>query len=91
MTPPAETHADDDASTPPDEDRPAPQRLELAIAGMTCSHCAAAVTRALSESPGVRSAHVDLAAGRAVVRGDALNAQQLIAAVEAVGYTAKIV
>ena len=39
----------------------------LAISGMTCNHCVAAVTRALGQCRGVASVQVDLAAGRAVV------------------------
>ena len=40
---------------------PSAERLELAIDGMTCSHCVAAVTRALSQCHGVASVQVDLA------------------------------
>ena len=47
----------------------AAQRLELTITGMTCSHCAAAVTRAIEECEGVQSVEVDLKTGRAAVVG----------------------
>jgi uncharacterized protein len=76
--------ADDDAGNPPPADR-----LELAIGGMTCAHCAAAVTSALRECRGVASVQVDLAAGRAVVTGDHLNPAELLAAVQALGYRAE--
>ncbi len=66
------------------------QPLELAVEGMTCSHCAEAVRRALTECPGVASAQVDLAAGRAVVRGTDLDARQLADAVRSLGYQAKL-
>jgi hypothetical protein len=67
------------------------QRLELAIDGMTCSHCVATVTRALRGCHGVVSVEVDLATGRAVVVGDHLHSDQLTAAVAEAGYAAKIV
>ncbi|MFW5693001.1 MAG: cation transporter, partial [Thermoguttaceae bacterium] len=66
------------------------QQLELAVEGMTCSHCAEAVRRALTECPGVASARVDLAAGRAVVSGTDLDARQLADAVGSLGYQAKL-
>lgn len=60
----------------------------LAIEGMTCSHCQKTVADALRRCPGVVSAHVDLAAGRATVHGDSLDAQSLLAAVKSAGYQA---
>jgi hypothetical protein len=68
-----------------------PQRLVLAIDGLTCSHCVAAVTSALQAQQGVASVEVDLATGRAVVLGEHLHFQQLAAAVAEAGYAAKIV
>lgn len=70
--------------------QPAAERLELRIDGMTCNHCVAAVTAALRQCPGVATVQVDLAAGRAVVAGEPLDAEQLIAAVAVAGYSAKI-
>ena len=61
---------------------------ELKIDGMTCGHCVAGVKKALEALPGVESADVSLAEGRAVVRGTAPVAE-LVAAVEEEGYTAK--
>ena len=58
---------------------------------MTCDHCVAAVTRALGQCRGVASVQVDLAAGRAVVTGEQLNAEELIAAVESAGYRASAI
>jgi len=60
----------------------------LEITGMTCGHCAQAVTRALQAVPGVATAQVDLALGSARITGDADTAV-LIRAVEAEGYGAK--
>jgi len=57
----------------------------LAISGMTCGGCAGAVGRALSAVPGVVEARVDLAGGRATVRGTA-RAEELVRAVQAAGF-----
>lgn len=65
------------------------ERLELAVSGMTCSHCAEAVRRALAECPGVTSARVGLKAGRAVVTGAGLDSQKLTGAVRGLGYEAR--
>lgn len=64
------------------------QRLELSITGMTCGHCAEAVAQALRHCGGVESVQVDLKAGRAVVVGESLNVELLIATVAAAGYRA---
>jgi len=63
------------------------EAVELAIEGMTCSHCVASVTRALRACPNVVSAAVDLKRGRATVRGSGLDRAALRKAVEAAGYT----
>lgn len=62
--------------------------VRLTVTGMTCSHCATSVKRALEQSPGVESATVDLDAKRASVRGAALDSEALAAAVRALGYEA---
>ncbi|MBN2474954.1 MAG: SO_0444 family Cu/Zn efflux transporter [Pirellulales bacterium] len=64
------------------------ERLEMSVRGMSCSHCADAVRHALAECAGVSSAEVDAAGGRAVVTGEYLNREQLVAAVAQLGYTA---
>jgi hypothetical protein len=66
------------------------QRLDLVVTGMTCSHCAESVRRALAACDGVSSAEVDLLHGRAVVTGDGLDPGQLAAAVAALGYAASL-
>lgn len=60
---------------------------ELKIEGMTCGHCVTAVRKALEAVPGVESADVNLAEGRATVEGNA-NLETLVEAVEEEGYTA---
>jgi uncharacterized protein len=81
-TNPLDQDHDADASQPR-------ERLELAVGGMTCQHCAAAVAQALKECRGVASVEVDLAAGRAVVGGEQWDVAELIAAVNALGYRAE--
>jgi copper chaperone CopZ len=61
----------------------------LSISGMTCSGCAATVTRLLSRVPGVAKAEVDFTTGRAVVTGRA-HPENLIAAVRGAGYGAEL-
>ncbi|MET0090662.1 MAG: heavy metal translocating P-type ATPase [Candidatus Thiodiazotropha sp.] len=60
----------------------------LAIEGMSCQHCVAAVTRAVSGVPGVQTVEVDLQAGSAEVLGG--EPQQLIEAVTEAGYPAQL-
>jgi copper chaperone CopZ len=64
--------------------------IELQVAGMTCQGCVRSVEMKLSKVPGVESARVDLGAGRATVRYDdsRANVDQLIGAVEQIGYHA---
>lgn len=56
------------------------------ICGLRCNHCRTSAEQALRSVPGVTSAHVDLASGRATVEGDA-PAEALRQAVEALGFT----
>ena len=61
--------------------------IELNIQGMNCSHCAANITRALEELPGVRTVSVDHVSGSGTVTGDNLDRDTLSAVVEELGYT----
>ena len=61
---------------------------KLAVSGMTCSHCAMAVTRALKSVPGVQSAEVSLELGQATVVGSA-ELPRLIQAIYNEGYRAQ--
>jgi uncharacterized membrane protein YraQ (UPF0718 family)/copper chaperone CopZ len=87
------------AAKPRDDEHPATQtdldentsRLELAINGMTCEHCKAAVTDALRHCPGVTSVQVDLAEGRASIIGEQMDVTGLLSAVKSVGYRATTV
>jgi copper chaperone CopZ len=57
------------------------------VRGMTCGHCAAAVTEEVTKIAGVRDVQVDLAAGRVTVSSEqALDQSQMSAAVDEAGY-----
>jgi copper chaperone CopZ len=57
------------------------------IKGMTCSHCAESVAKALRSVPGVVSVKVNLEGGTAEVEGKKLDDKILHKAVEGLGYT----
>ena len=63
---------------------------EMKVEGMTCGHCAQAVTGALQKVEGVERAQVDLNAGRARIEYDDVqtNETDLIRAVQKEGYSA---
>jgi Cu+-exporting ATPase len=65
---------------------------ELLVGGMNCNNCSRHVTEAIQSVSGVRSATVLLEAGRASVRWNSSDEQNVSAVIEAVqkaGYTAK--
>ena len=64
------------------------EHLTLAIDGMSCSHCVAAVRGALEELDGVRAEEVQV--GRATVAYDPAkaNPREIVAAVDHAGYQA---
>jgi copper chaperone CopZ len=58
------------------------------VEGMTCGHCVASVTSALTELPGVRDVSIDLDTGAVTVASDdALDTEAVRAAVDEAGYT----
>jgi len=57
-----------------------------AVTGMTCGHCAAAVTAEVSAVPGVAQVEVSVESGTVVVRGDEVSDEQVRAAVDEAGY-----
>lgn len=65
-----------------------PERIDLTVDGMNCSHCRSSVERALSEVKGVTRVTVDLEGGKASVEGAGLEAAVLIQAVDGLGYKA---
>jgi P-type Cu+ transporter len=68
------------------------ETTHLAISGMTCAACQAAVQRVLSRQPGVSTAAVNLVTGQARIVFDPaiVHTAQLVGAVEAIGYGAGI-
>lgn len=59
----------------------------LAVAGMTCDHCASAVRAEISKLPGITDVDVDVAAGTVRITGDPLPGDSpLRAAIEEAGY-----
>ena len=59
---------------------------EYTVRGMTCEHCVRSVDEEVSEIAGVSGVDVDLASGRLVVTGDAVDDAAVAAAVEEAGY-----
>lgn len=67
----------------------APREIELAVGGMTCASCAARVEKKLNRMEGV-GASVNYATERALVTAEPrVTVDELIATVEAAGYTAE--
>jgi copper chaperone len=59
----------------------------IQVTGMTCGHCAVAVTEELSALPGVTGVDVDLGSGRVEIRAEApLDADAVRGAVREAGY-----
>jgi len=70
----------------------APRTFALDIEGMTCASCVNRIERYLGKLDGVTKANVNLATERAtVVAGPSVTVDQIIAAVEAAGYDARLV
>lgn len=64
-------------------------QVELAVDGMTCASCVGRVERVLGKQPGVASASVNLATGRATISGHGLNADALANALGRVGFPSR--
>jgi copper chaperone len=60
---------------------------EYAVRGMTCGHCASAVTEEVTKIPGVTDVDVDVASGRVTVRSTGpVSDEAVAAAVDEAGY-----
>ena len=66
------------------------QTIQLSITGMTCDHCVHAVTEAAKATPGVADASVNLGEKSALVSGENIDLEQLLAAIAEEGYTASV-
>jgi len=61
--------------------------MEITVKGMSCGHCAAAVTKALEELPGVSQVQVDLSSGRVTFEStNPVAREELARVVKAAGY-----
>ena len=61
--------------------------MEITVKGMSCGHCAAAVTKALEELPGVSQVQVDLSSGRVTFESaNPVSREELAQVVRAAGY-----
>ena len=58
----------------------------LKVTGMTCGHCVMTITEAISDVPGVTGVQVDLATGKTVVTGDAVDEAAIREAIALAGY-----
>ena len=71
------------------EAAPAGKSCELAVSGMTCSHCVERVRQAVSACPGVEQVEVTLKPPRARLLGTDFNIHEVKRAVEEAGYEVK--
>lgn len=61
--------------------------MEITVKGMSCGHCAAAVTKALEALPGVSGVQVDLASGRVTFSSaEPVSLEELARVIKAAGY-----
>ena len=68
----------------------APKKVELAISGMTCSACSAAVERTTKKLPGVSASSVNLTTNRATIeyQPSVIKLSEIKAAIDKAGYSA---
>ncbi len=60
---------------------------EITVKGMSCGHCAAAVTEALESLPGVKDVQVDLTSGRVTFTSmQEIFQEDLMRAIKAAGF-----
>jgi copper chaperone len=62
------------------------QELLFTVPGMTCGHCEAAVKREVGAVAGVSDIDVDLDSKLVTVRGEALDRDQIVMAIDEAGY-----
>ncbi len=69
----------------------ATEKVELNVSKMNCAACSSAVEHALLKGSGVKEASVAFATGRAIIKGDSLNADELAEIATIAGYPATTV
>ena len=62
------------------------QELVFTVPGMSCGHCEAAVTREVGAVAGVAAVDVDLDSKLVTVRGEGLDRDEIVAAIDEAGY-----
>lgn len=67
-----------------------PERLDLAITGMTCGHCVAGVTQALAELDGVTTERVAIGAASVMLDRNRASSAAVIEAIRDAGYDAHV-
>ena len=67
------------------------QTVKLDVQGMHCEKCVARVTEALENVEGATSVEVSLEDNSAIVEGHGMDANALVAAVEAIDFSAALV
>ena len=67
--------------------------LRFSVAGMHCASCGLLVDETIEELPGVKRSHTDVrrATSTVVADPDVVGAMDIIAAIELLGYTARVV
>jgi copper chaperone len=60
--------------------------LVLSVPGMTCGHCEAAVASEVGAVAGVTAVEVDLETKQVVVRGENLDREAVVAAIDEAGF-----
>jgi Cu+-exporting ATPase len=78
-----------DMATPETVPRDQVRRVELEVEGMHCASCVSRIEDALQAVPGVRGAAVNLATGRATIKGTELDPRMLEESVKEAGYEAR--
>jgi copper chaperone len=62
------------------------QELVFAVPGMSCDHCERAVKHEVGSVPGVADVDVDLGSKLVTVRGEHLDRDEIVAAIDEAGY-----
>jgi copper chaperone CopZ len=66
------------------------RQVDLAIGGMSCGHCVAAVRTALADLPGVEIRRVAVGAASVAIDPTLTSVDALISAVDEAGYEARV-
>ena len=62
------------------------QQLVFTVPGITCGHCEAAIKREVGPIDGVSAVDVDIDSKLVTVRGEALDRDDIVAAIDEAGY-----